>query len=81
MTTTYELGPDETPTDGVFEAISMADERSVLDLPPLGDTVDPDALDALLVPDAGTRKVTFEYACWLVTATSDGIYVEPADDA
>lgn len=80
MPETYDLDADEAPSDGVFEAIEAADERGLLDLPPLAGAIDPDALDALLVEEVGTREVTFEYAGWLVTATRSAIHLEPLEE-
>lgn len=75
MPTTYELGDDDVPSRCVYAAVSQADGRLPLDLPPLGWSVDPGALDALLTGE-GTREITFEYDEWLVSATQDAIRVE-----
>lgn len=80
MPTTHDLGDDEVPSSGVYAAVAAADGRSPLDLPPLARTIDPDALDALLTPQAGAHEVTFEYAGYLVTATPETIRVEPVDE-
>lgn len=80
MSPTHELDDDEEPSYGVYAAVSAADDRSPLDLPPLARYVDPDALDATLQSD-GVRDVTLEYSGWRVSATPDAIHVEPADDA
>lgn len=80
MTTTYTLDDEEAPSDGVYAAVAAVDDRSPLDLPPLARTVDPDALDALLADESGTREITFEYAEYLVTAAPDEIEVAPDEE-
>ena len=60
-------GDGAPPSQRVVEAVSDARDVDVLDLPPLYDTVDPDALDGLFAGrrgDAGAHSGTlvFEYA-------------------
>ncbi len=68
----YEVAPDESPTEAVPTAVAEATGRPVTPsgtadsepLPPLFETIDPDALDSLADP-AGEREnclVTFTYA-------------------
>ena len=70
-------GDGSAPSHRVLEAVSEARDVDVLDLPPLYDTVDPDALDVLFADrpgDAGARSGTlaFEYADSTVVLDGDG---------
>lgn len=59
---TYPISPDEQPSTAVVFAVADALGRDELDLPPLGDAVDPDALNALLPTASSDVTVTFRYA-------------------
>jgi hypothetical protein len=63
---------DDEPTSRVVvtAVAAVADER-VVDLPPLYEWVDPEALDALF-PDETTGPVSFSYYGYLVVVTADG---------
>ena len=70
-------GDGAPPSQRVVEAVSDARDVDVLDLPPLYDTVDPDALDGLFADrrgGAGARSGTlaFEYADSTVVVDADG---------
>jgi hypothetical protein len=43
----YEIGPDEPVSTAVVRAVSAAEGREPSSLPPLGDVLDTEALDAL----------------------------------
>lgn len=63
------------PSMATIEAVAEATGRDPTDLPPLYSTIDPDALDALLI--GGSRRnggvsVSFEYADVIVTVGRDG---------
>ena len=61
----------ESASEAVIHTVARETDRDPLELPPLFDAVDPDALDAL----ARTRRggdVTFEYAGQTVTVDCDG---------
>jgi hypothetical protein len=61
---------ERTPSEVIVTAVSEATDTDPLELPPLYDTVDPDAVDALIRPlsDAsgldtdGTTEITLTYA-------------------
>jgi len=73
---------DEAPSESVIRAVSEATGTDPLQMPRLGDVVDPDALDALFLADsswtddsrdstpAGT--VTFRFSGCDVTVHADG---------
>lgn len=55
----------------VVEAVAEYSETDVLDLPPLYDSIDPDALEKL-IPGMTKGKVSFVYADQRVTVDSRG---------
>lgn len=60
-----------TPSERVIEAVAETTAQDPLELPPMFDTVDADALDKVVRSmDHGT--VSFEYADYSVTVHSDG---------
>lgn len=66
--------PESVPNAVVFALAAIRDADPV-DLPPLGDVVDTDALGAVFRPSAGSDRtvtVTFEYADHLVTVHNTG---------
>jgi hypothetical protein len=75
------LDADERPSRGVYTAVAEARDCSPLDLSPLADAVDPDALDALLTGDDPTDAVAFEYCGYEVRVTPVEVRVEVLEDA
>lgn len=81
-TVSYEWHAAEEPSAAVVTAVAAATNRDPVDLPPLYDHVDADALDALLT--GGRRSddevtVRFDYDGFGVTVVSDGrLTVTPA---
>ena len=68
------------PTVAVAEAIAEAQGCDPVDLPPLFDTIDTDALNGLLRSAPGV-EVTFSHAGYAVTATGRGeLDVAPLED-
>ena len=67
------LLPKQSPNQHVLQIVSMvakADNRSVLDLPPLFDVVDPDSLEGLLQSGSGV-SVSFEYCGYRVDVSQE----------
>ncbi|WP_266082903.1 HalOD1 output domain-containing protein [Haladaptatus caseinilyticus] len=70
-------------TEQILAAITEVDDRSVYDLEPLYEVIDPNALDALFAPqvDGSSRTVgdvSFQYAGHWVTVSSDGaVEIDP----
>lgn len=58
-------------SERVVQRVAAAAGEDVLEMPPLYETVDPDALDSL-VDDLRDGEVAFDYAGYRVTVTSDG---------
>lgn len=55
----------------VAERVSTATDTPVLELPPLQEAIDPDALDALVGGPTTTASVRFRYAGCVVTVRAD----------
>jgi hypothetical protein len=70
---------DGPPAVALVEAVADATDRDPLELPPLSEVIDPDALNGLLRPDPGsnedgnTVQVSFEYAGVVVLVDSTGL--------
>lgn len=60
-----------SPSLHVIEAIADATDADPATMPPLYDTVDPDALDAMLDADA-TVEIVFEYDGHAIEISGDG---------
>lgn len=76
----YRVG--ETVAGAVVSAVAEATGRSALEMDPLWNAVDTDALNALFgSPDNrhGAVSVSFEYAGRYVTVTDEGIRTAPSD--
>lgn len=78
-----DIGPDDEPlvehdTDqsvapsvAVIEAVGAVSNSEPTDLPPLAETIDPDALDSLFSSPASTGRVVFRYAEYTVAVSAD----------
>ncbi|ELY49217.1 HalOD1 output domain-containing protein [Natronolimnohabitans innermongolicus] len=51
-----------TPVNAVIEAVAETTDSDPLDLPPLYDAVDPDALNTLITGAETNTRVQFQYA-------------------
>ena len=71
----------ETATEQVIRTVAETTETDPLELPPLYETIDPDALDAL-VEDMEAGTISFTYVGREITVDSDGTVTveEPPTD-
>lgn len=82
---TYDIDDAELPSQAVVRAVASVTNRSVLDLNPLYDVIDPGHLDGLF-EDAGEnsafeeRSVTFDFNECRVTLTPTEVRVRRYDD-
>jgi hypothetical protein len=71
----------DTTVLSVLETVAAAERVDPVDLPPLSETLDPAALNALLDHEAGGQTpvtLTFEYCGYEVTANGpDAVTAEP----
>lgn len=67
---------DELSGTSVSEAVILALIRVTgvdpLEIPPLGESLNPIALDSLFEDDSFTGNMTFQYEAYEITVTSDG---------
>jgi len=73
-------GVEPTTSERVVEVVAETSDKDALELPPLYESIDPDALDALV--DAMTNgEISFTYTDNRVTIDSDGtVSVDPDGD-
>lgn len=82
---TDEIGPDERASEAVVRAVGAVTGRSPLELDPLFEVVDPDALDALFEPppDEEARtdvRVTLRLGGCEVTIEGRRMRIRDVDD-
>jgi hypothetical protein len=75
----YTLAEDEAPSRAVYSAVAAAERRSPLDLTPLAEATDPDALDAFLDGSGGTGRISFGYCGYDVTVTPTEVRLAKPD--
>jgi len=68
---TYDWS-ETAPSTGVIETVAAAADREPMEMEPLYETIDPDALDALTRSGAGGTSVQFIFAGHDVTVHSNG---------
>lgn len=82
-TGTTQRPVSQTVSEEVIRSVADAKGIEPTELPPLYDTLDPDALDSVFAASSVVRgKVIFEYEGFLVTVTDDDqVVVEESDDS
>lgn len=73
------------PSVAIVEAVTAATDRTMVDLPPLSHSIDPDALDTLVTSGQSVVTVSFQYAGVRVSVNGTGtidirVDGEPARD-
>jgi hypothetical protein len=81
---TYDIDPDESPSEAVVRAVAALTDARPLDLEPLYDAVDPDHLDGLFgrAGDDTARtehSITFTYGGREITVTRETVFVRDTD--
>lgn len=79
ITVQHKWGEPERPGVSIVNAVAAATGRTMTDLPPLQQRVDPDALETLLT-SSSSITITFSYAGTVVSAHGDGtidLHVDP----
>ncbi|UPW00076.1 hypothetical protein M0R88_16370 [Halorussus gelatinilyticus] len=76
---------ERTPSEAVVLAVADARNCDPVELPPLNDTLDPDALDALFAETVAGRprtggRITFEYDDCTVAVFGSGEVLVKVDD-
>lgn len=78
----HELGPDELPSEAVYNVVAAVSDRPPLELEPLACAVDPDALDGLFAQSSGDpsdSQAEFECCGYRIVVTADAVRIH-ADD-
>lgn len=70
-TSSTTVANDVAVSTAVVEAVSAASNTTVLELPPLYDAVNPDALDSLFTDERRVGEVAFRYAGYRVVVYAD----------
>ena len=84
---TYEMDPSESCSMAVVQAVAAVSNQEPTKMAPLYETIDTDALDALLVHRGDLRKesrieISFSYERQEVTVSSNGrVIVKPSAGA
>jgi hypothetical protein len=72
-TVRHEWRQSGDPSVALVEAVAAATDRTVTDLPPLQQSIDPDALDALLTGNQSSEvSISFRYADTAVSIHRNG---------
>lgn len=72
----YERSADETPTQAVVSALADATNQSPLEMDPLAESIDPDALNEICRSEGDAASfVQFQHCDRMVTVDSDEIRV------
>ncbi len=74
---TPSLVQNKTPVNAVINAVAEATDSDPLDLPPLYDAVDPDALNTLFNESEASIQVLFHYAGFKVVVQDGEVEAEP----
>ena len=80
-TATWNTDSENTPVYAVVSAVAEAEDVDPVDLPPLYNAIDPEALNALFTSrnDTAVATVEFEYAGYTVAIHGTGeVVVRPA---
>ncbi|QRV17800.1 hypothetical protein JMJ58_22475 (plasmid) [Haloterrigena salifodinae] len=81
ITANWDADTDNTPVYAVVSAVAEAEGVDPVDLPPLYETIDPEALNDLLSSrdDSTVATVEFEYAGYAVTVRGEGMVTVCSD--
>lgn len=77
---THAIPAGDSAVQGVIEAVAAATDRSPLELPPIGEAVDPDALNRILATESDHVEVTFDYLGHAVVATPEEVRVRADEE-
>lgn len=71
-TTTFHLETDEPLSERVVRALAVHSDRPPEAIPPLAESIDPDAIDALFQGQSVSGGLTFRHGGYQITAYNDG---------
>jgi len=67
----HDVDQSVAPTTAVVEAIGAVSNTEPTALPPLAETIDPDALDSLFKSPDNAGRIVFDYADYTVAVSAD----------
>lgn len=82
----YAYDVNETPTEAVVAAVVAASDREPLEMTPLSEFINPDALNSIFrsrpygSPDSGDVRIEFCVGTDHVTVTADHVHVHSFDE-
>ncbi|PGF13876.1 hypothetical protein CP556_22525 [Natrinema sp. CBA1119] len=74
---TPSLIQNKPPVNAVTEAVAEATDSNPLELPPLYDAIDPDALNTLFNGSETNIQVLFQYAGFEIVVQDGEVEIEP----
>lgn len=74
-TVKWERDTENTPVHAVVSAVAEVEETDPVDLPPLYDAINPEALNELFTSqsDSSVAQITFEYAGYAIVVRGSGV--------
>lgn len=82
---TYEIDSNENPSEAVVRAVAAVTNQQLHELAPLHETIDPDALDSLLIgtengSDQSMPSITFVFGGCEIHVDTDVVRVRESED-
>lgn len=77
--TVHMVDDNETVVEAVVGAVATAETRDEIEIPPIHQSVDGDALNTLLDGSHDVSSVEFSYCGYRVEATPDEVRLEPLE--
>ena len=71
--------PDERPSHAVYTSVASLAGCSPLELRPLGEVIDPEAIDTCFHESTAITQLSFVYCGYAVTVTQEEIQVRALD--
>lgn len=74
---TYDIAPDEKPSEAVVRAVAALTEMPILDLDPLYEVIDPEHVDGIFTTDESRSQhveLSFEFNGCTVTLTHERVH-------
>lgn len=72
---TSRIGDEEHASEAVLRTVAAVSDRPLLDLPPLQEVVDMDALDQLFTSSAALDSIQFSYEGYEITVEQDQVHL------
>ncbi|WP_433634750.1 HalOD1 output domain-containing protein [Halomicrococcus sp. NG-SE-24] len=76
---TYDIAPDEKPSEAVVRAVAALTDMSILDLDPVYEVIDPGHVDGIFTTDESRSQhveLSFEFNGCTVTVTHETVHAK-----